>query len=83
MIYLLNNNQLPWSNFNDIFTNENDSFCDYLSERLELSYTKKLFGMVPKSFRRVLKEILVLTFDEEPNYDHYIQKIKFEMMKEV
>ena len=39
--------------------------------------------MVPKSFRGVLKEILVLTFNEKPNYEHYIKKIKFEMMKEV
>ena len=37
--------------------------------------------MVPKTFRRVLREILVLTFEEEPKYDHYIEKIKDEMMK--
>ena len=39
--------------------------------------------MVPKSFRSVLKEILVLTFDQKPKYDYYIDKIKVEMMKEV
>jgi hypothetical protein len=39
--------------------------------------------MVPKSFRTALKEILVITFDQEPRYDYYIEKIKFEMMKEV
>ena len=39
--------------------------------------------MVPKSFKPVLKEILVLQFDQEPKYDYYIHKIKEEMMKEV
>jgi|TARA_B110000285_G_C15057298_1_gene580313 hypothetical protein len=83
MIYLLSKNKLPWSCFNEKFKDIDNSFSDYLAERLELSYTKELFKMVPKSFRGVLKEILVLTFEEKPNYDHYIEKIKFEMMKEV
>ena len=82
MIYLLNENKLPWSNFNKKFKDLEKSFSDYLSERLELHYTKELFKMVPKSFRAVLKEILVLTFDQEPKYDYYISKIKHEMMKE-
>ena len=75
MIYLLNKNKLPWSNFNSKFKNMEKSFSDYLGERLELSYTRELFKMVPKSFRAVLKEILVITFDQEPRYDYYIEKI--------
>lgn len=63
MIFLLNENKLPWSNFNSKFKDLDKSFSDYLGERLELSYTRELFKMVPKSFRSVLKEILVLTFD--------------------
>ena len=81
MIYLLND-KLPWSDFNTKFKDLSKSFSDYLGERLELSYTKELFKMVPKSFRSVLKQILVLTFDKEPEYDLYIGKIKVEMMKE-
>lgn len=83
MIYLLNQNKLPWSNFNNKFKDLDKSFSDYLGERLELCYTRELFKMVPKSFRTALKEILVITFDQEPRYDYYIEKIKFEMMKEV
>ena len=83
MIYLLNDNKLPWSHFNQKFKDTESSFSDYLNERLELTYTKELFKLIPKTFRGVLKEILVLTFDQKPNYDHYIDKIKFEMMKEV
>lgn len=82
MIYLLND-KLPWSDFNTKFKDLSKSFSDYLGERLDLNYTKKLFKMVPKTFRSVLKEILVLTFDKEPEYDLYICKIKAEMMKEV
>jgi hypothetical protein len=59
------------------------SFSDYLQERLELSYTKDLFKLVPRSFRAPLKEILVMGFEETPKYEHYIEKIKAEIMKEV
>jgi hypothetical protein len=38
---------------------------------------------VPKTFRGLLKEILVMGFDEKPNYKLYIEKIKFEINKEV
>lgn len=83
MIFLLNENKLPWSNFNSKFKDQDKSFSDYLGERLEIQYVRQLFKMVPKSFRSVLKEILVLTFDQKPKYDYYIDKIKVEMMKEV
>ena len=48
-----------------------------------MKYTKELFKVCPKSLRRVLREILVLKFDEKPNYRHYVDKIEAEMMKEV
>ena len=83
MIYMLNDNKLPWSDFQMKNDDGEDSFSEFLNQRLDLKYTKELFKMSPRSLRRVLREILVLKFDEKPNYRHYIDKIKAEMMKEV
>lgn len=51
MIYLLNNNYLPWCDIEEKFTKEQMDFKDVLKERLQISYTKRLFKMIPcKSF---------------------------------
>ena len=43
LIYLLNNQTLPWSNFDQIFRDQNLDFQDFLRKRLQKSYTKQLF----------------------------------------
>jgi hypothetical protein len=40
MIYLLNDNKLPWSGFSQEFRDCNYEFEDYLKERLKIKYTK-------------------------------------------
>lgn len=42
MIYLLNENQLPWSDFVKMFKDKDYLFGDYLNERLDIKYTKEL-----------------------------------------
>ncbi len=47
MIYLLNDNYLPWCDIERKYDNEGMEFKDVLRERLEIEYTKKLFSMIP------------------------------------
>jgi hypothetical protein len=39
--------------------------------------------MVPKSLRGMIKKVLMLGFDEAPEYDMIIDKIKREILKNV
>jgi serine/threonine protein kinase len=50
LIYLLNNNYLPWCDIEDKFMREQMDFKDVLKERLQISYTKRLFKMIPCKF---------------------------------
>ena len=74
MIYLLNNDTLPWSNFHVEFADY--ELKDYLKERQKLEYTKDLFSIVPKPLKNMVKSILTLDFEEEPPYNYIIEKIK-------
>lgn len=47
MIYLLNNNYLPWCDIEHQYINEGLDFKDVLKERLEIEYTRRLFKMIP------------------------------------
>jgi hypothetical protein len=55
MVYLLNNNTLPWSDFYTRFKPKNYEFKDFLKERLDIKYCKELFRMIPKSMREIFK----------------------------
>jgi len=60
MVYLLNRNYLPWSDFNSKF--KEYEFKDFLRERLELKYTKEVFRLIPKDLRDMFKRVFTLTF---------------------
>jgi len=60
MIFLLNENYLPWSNFHKKFKDANFEFKDFLRERLEIKYTKEVFKIAPKSIREMLKKVFTL-----------------------
>ena len=47
LIYLLNQCYLPWCDFEQRFANQQIEFKDLLRERLHISYTRKLFKMIP------------------------------------
>lgn len=83
MIYLLNKNSLPWSDFHEKFKDTSFEFDDFLKERLEMRYTKEVFRIVPKSLRHILKKILTLQFDEEPPYDQLTEQLQKEIQKNV
>eukprot|EP00347_Sterkiella_histriomuscorum_P017575 403348809 len=74
MIYLLNENYLPWCDIEKKYE-QGMEFKDVLRERLEIEYTKRLFSMIPKELIQTLKNILTLKFDQEPDYDEIIQAI--------
>lgn len=67
MVYLLNNNYLPWSDFNTKF--KEYEFKDFLRERLELKYTKDVFRLIPRDLRDMFKKVFTLSFEEEPPYE--------------
>ena len=79
MIYFLNNGSLPWSDFPTKFEEQGYEFKDFLKERQKIEYTKALFDIVPKSLRTIIKNVLTLTFDEEPPYDKIIDKLNKEI----
>jgi hypothetical protein len=47
MIYLLNDNYLPWCDIESRFVQQGMEFKDVLRERLEIEFTKRLFSMIP------------------------------------
>lgn len=47
MIYLLNDNYLPWCDIEQRFVQQGMEFKDVLRERLEIEFTKRLFSMIP------------------------------------
>ena len=68
MIYLINQNFLPWSDFSNQF--KDYEFKDFLRERLEVKYTKEVFKIIPKDLREMFRRVFTLTFEEEPPYDY-------------
>jgi hypothetical protein len=47
MIYLLNENYLPWCDIEQRFLQQGMEFKDVLRDRLEIEFTKRLFTMIP------------------------------------
>ncbi len=47
MIYLLNDNYVPWCDIESRFVQQGMEFKDVLRERLEIEFTKRLFAMIP------------------------------------
>jgi hypothetical protein len=72
MVYLINNNTLPWCDFHKKFKDANYEFKDFLRERLEIKYTKGVFRMIPKELRDMFKRVFTMQFEEEPPYDYII-----------
>ena len=63
LIYMLNGNDLPWSNFEDRYCQENFDLRKMLRERLLSSYTRRLFAGLPNILAECLKKVLLLQFD--------------------
>jgi hypothetical protein len=58
MIYLLNDNYLPWCDIESRFVQQGMEFKDVLRERLEIEFTKRLFSMIPSR----QNNFLIITF---------------------
>jgi hypothetical protein len=69
LIYLINNNYLPWRDFKG-------TFKQMVIQRLQLKVTKQLFKMIPTQLEECLKYLLLLNFEEEPKYDYLIEELK-------
>ena len=81
LIYLINNQSLPWSDFGTKYNTPNMKFSDFLLERLQKKYTRKLFQMIPNDLYDCLKKVLCLKFDQEPPYDYILKNLQNCFMK--
>ena len=84
LIYLLNDNYLPWCDIEEKYIQGGMDFKAVLRERLEIEYTKRLFAMIPskhKLFTRIeelihtFKKVLTLKFEEQPDYERIIRSL--------
>ena len=66
MIYLLKGT-LPWNKFSKRF--EGRSFEFLLKERHKIEYIKEFMRMVPLPLKSFVKEIILLKFEDEPDYN--------------
>lgn len=68
LIYLLNDNKLPWSDFCVRFKDQNYEFKDYLVERLKLKYSQRQYKLVPDGLKKLFKKVFTLKFEEDPPF---------------
>ena len=83
LVYLLNDNKLPWSDFGEKFKNKNYQFKDYLVERLKLKYSQEEYKMVPENLKKLFKLIFKMKYEEEPPYAALREQFKKEQQREV
>lgn len=83
MVYLLNNNYLPWCDFHKRFKQKKYEFKDFLKERLDIQYTKEVFSIIPKNLREMFKRVFTMTFEEDPPYDLIVNSLKREIMADI
>lgn len=69
LVYLLNESQLPWSSFEQQMGKERIPFSELLRQRLHVFYTRKLFRLVPKDLEFNFRKVMLLTFNEKPDYE--------------
>ena len=67
MIYLLNDNYLPWCDIESKFIQQGMEFKDVLRERLEIEFTKRLFSMIPSKL-----SIIILNRGSYSNFEKCI-----------
>ena len=73
LIYLLNGQKLPWSDFQTRFKDANMQFSDFLRHRLKRYYSRELFTKIPENLQVCLKRVMCIKFNEEPPYDQILQ----------
>ncbi len=71
LIFLLNNQYLPWCDLLNKGSNERPDLRMMLKERLDFKFTRKLFTLIPNGLADCLKKVLTLNFDETPDYTYY------------
>jgi len=64
MIYLLNDNSLPWDNFHKKFRKENYEFKDFLIERLQIKYSQEAYRMISVDLKPMFKKVFTLRFED-------------------
>lgn len=85
MLYLLNNNSLPWDNFHHHLKKKKEKyeFKDLLKERLKVVYSQKLYLLIPDDLKPMFRKVFTLSFDEMPNYAEMVEAVTKELHKEI
>ena len=81
VIYLLNQSYLPWC---DLDTKDRDivkKFKDLLADRLNLNLIKQMFQMIPPELNSCLKKVLLLGFEEKPDYEYFKNQLRICLAK--
>lgn len=76
LVYLLNNQKLPWSNINPLSENCSFSLREALQHRLRKVHTMHLFQQIPFQLQRCLKDVMTISFEEAPPYDKIIKSLQ-------
>lgn len=76
LIFLLNNQYLPWCDLLNRPDGQKPDLRYMLKERLDFKFTRKLFALIPHGLSDCLKKVLTLNFDETPDYNYYRETIK-------
>jgi len=71
LIFMLNNQYLPWCDLLNKGSTERPDLRVMLKERLDFKFTRKLFSLIPNGLADCLKKVLTLNFDETPDYTYY------------
>ena len=75
MVYLLNDNSLPWDNFHKKFKHEKYEFKNFLMERLQIKYSQEVYKMISPDLKPIFKKVFMLRFEEEPPYDQILEAL--------
>ncbi len=81
LIFLLNDQKLPWTDFQERF--DFDDFEDYLKERMKPQYQYQVIEMCPQSLKPLLRKVMLLDFKDDPPYDEIISTLQEEIEKEM
>ena len=73
LIYLLNSNKLPWSDFSKRYKNQKLGLIDILKKKTQKKYMRQLFQSCPFDLQQCLMETLSIEFDQEPPYDRILK----------
>jgi len=76
LVYLLNDQTLPWSHFEARFEKSSHPEKKAIQHRLFKCYTRQIVNMIPAEMFECFKQIMRCRFDEVPKYNLILQSLQ-------